>query len=536
VIDSNSSSSAVPSPSRLSRSDLAALIRRLPDGPEKSLATRAFQLKYAGKPDPHLSARALTYAGDPVSWVRDKCKEYLWSKQREIFASVLANRRTAVHSCHDSGKSYLAARIACHWLDTHRPGEAFVVTTAPTNQQVKAILWREIGRAHAKAKLFGRLNQTEWWAQMPAGNEEMIAFGRKPDDMKSSDNTNTITAFQGIHAPFVLVILDEACGITSSLWEAADTLISNTDSHILAIGNPDDPQSEFAKVCAPGSGWNVIHISAFDTPNFTQEEIPEEYSKVFRSVLISPEWVEEKKRKWGEKNPLYLAKVLGLFPEFSTDGLIPMQWVKRAQEIDLSKEALLHSHSAEIGMDVGGGTNKSTIALRNGPQVRIVHSFTTPNTMEALSYLLNTIESSYATVARVDYIGVGRGVVDRAQEMANDQALTLSQREIAAKVVGIEVGRPAEDSEHFVNLRAEGYWTLRTRFEEGSIDIDGADEDLAAQLVGMKWQPKSGRIQIESKEDMAKRGLASPDEADAVMLAFLPDYGRNYDLTWGKRR
>jgi hypothetical protein len=76
--------------------------------------------------------RRTTSWGDPVAWVERRLGEHLWSKQAEIARSVAAHRRTAVQSCHGSGKSYTAARVAAWWLDTHKLGEAFVVSTAPT--------------------------------------------------------------------------------------------------------------------------------------------------------------------------------------------------------------------------------------------------------------------------------------------------------------------------------------------------------------------------------------------------------------------
>src|SRR5690606_787786 len=72
------------------------------------------------------------YRDDPVAWVSERLDESMWSKQAEIFRSVADNRRTAVKSCHGVGKSHLASRAVAWWLDVHGPGEAFVVTTAPT--------------------------------------------------------------------------------------------------------------------------------------------------------------------------------------------------------------------------------------------------------------------------------------------------------------------------------------------------------------------------------------------------------------------
>ncbi|MCR4300614.1 MAG: hypothetical protein NUV51_03315, partial [Sulfuricaulis sp.] len=159
--------------------------------------------------------RFTRYLDDPVGFVQTGLGEVLTAKQCEIAEAVRDHRHVAVHSAHDLGKSFIASRLAAWWLSVHKPGEAFVVSTAPTFAQVRAILWREIGRAHRKANLPGRVNQTEWWI-----NDEIVAYGRKPADYDED-------AFQGIHARYVLVILDEACGIPETLWTAAETITTN---------------------------------------------------------------------------------------------------------------------------------------------------------------------------------------------------------------------------------------------------------------------------------------------------------------------
>lgn len=146
-----------------------------------------------------LDPKQLTYRHDPIKWAEERLKVELWSGQRSILESVRDNLQTAVHSCHEVGKSFIAALTVCWWLDCHPVGEAFVVTTAPTGAQVKSILWREINRMHESAGLHGRTNLTEWYI----GNE-LVALGRKPGE-------HNMSAFQGQHARFMLVVLDEAC-------------------------------------------------------------------------------------------------------------------------------------------------------------------------------------------------------------------------------------------------------------------------------------------------------------------------------------
>src|SRR4029453_13809177 len=122
----------------------------------------------------------------------------------------------------------------------------FVVSTAPTFSQVRAILWRELDQAHRKGGLPGQIHTTEWKV-----DRRLIGFGRKPADVARDSNITPSTAFQGIHARYVLVVLDEADGVPEELWTAADALITNEDSRIPAIGNPDPPTTTFARCVGP---------------------------------------------------------------------------------------------------------------------------------------------------------------------------------------------------------------------------------------------------------------------------------------------
>jgi hypothetical protein len=240
--------------------------------------------------------------------------------------SVVTNRYSAFKASHDVSKSHTMSRLALWWIDVHPPGEAFVVTTAPTTPQVEAILWRYMGNAHRTAVLPGRITLDARWYI----GDELVAYGRKPADYDPA-------AFQGIHARTM-----------------------TTAGHIArATRDIDDEQG---------------------------------------------------------KN----------------------DWVR----------------------------------------------------------------------ATIDVPGVGGGVVDRLAELE-------------LPVVPYNGGEAPIDKERFVNARAEDYWMLRERFEQGEIDIDPDDDKLAAQLGSIKWGIDSrGRIKIESKDDMRKRGLPSPDRADAMAIAF----------------
>jgi predicted phage terminase large subunit-like protein len=433
------------------------------------------------------------YLTDPVGWVRDRLGEHLWSKQREIAESVVNHRRTAVKSCHNAGKSWIASRIAAWWIGVHPPGEAFVASTAPSYPQVHAILWEEIrkaakvGAAHGHP-VPGRVLQSDEW-KLDDGT--LVGWGRKPADTDEH-------GFQGIHRRYVLVILDEACGIPRQLWTAVEAITTNADCRILAIGNPDDPNTEFGDVCKPGSGWNIIQISAFDTPNFTDEPFPED----LRPLMLDPGWVEDKKRRWGVDSPRYIAKIDGTFPDIGVDTLFPPSLIEAAQQ-----RALEPSGRAVLGVDVARyGTDRTVIYLRRGPVLRLLGESSKEPTTATTGRVIAARTHTGAGEIRVDGVGVGAGVVDQLAEQGQP-------------VLDMQAGGKATEPDRFLNARAEWAWALRDLLESGQVDLDPADDDLAAQLGAIKYRYTSkGQIQIESKDEMRKRGLPSPDRADAAIL------------------
>lgn len=319
----------------------------------------------------------------------------------------------------------------------------------------------------------------------------LVGFGRKPAD-------TDVHGFQGIHRRYVLVILDEACGIPTQLWTAVEAITTNMDCRLIAVGNPDDPATEFNEVCKPGSGWNVIRISAFDTPNFTDEEVPDG----LRPLLLAPEWEQDKARRWGVESPRYTSKVLGEFPDIGEDVLIPPSWIRAAQE----RESQPGPWSI-LGVDVARyGSDRTVLCLRRGPVARVVGDYATGSTTDTTSKVIVAKREHSVNEIRVDGVGVGGGVVDQLLQLGHD-------------VLDMQAGAAAADSEHFLNCRSAWWWATRERFESGDIDIDPNDDDLAAELGAIKYKYTARQqIQIESKAEMKKRGLGSPDRADALML------------------
>lgn len=521
------------------------------------------------------------YTQNPVLWVR-KNGEEVWSKQREIMESVLHNRYTAVHSAHDLGKSFIASRIIAWWIDTHPPGSAFVVSTAPSAAQVSAIMWREVGKIHRSADLPGKINRAgypQWFL-----DGELVGYGRKPADYEQS-------AFQGIHAEFVLVVIDEACGVAQHLYDAVDALATNENARVLAIGNPDDPASHFAKVCSSEQGWKTIHLDGLRSPNMTYERIvgddpanpkhpllmalmeaegipysTEEVPDALRPMLVNEMWIEERIQRWAnisysmvqslgweelkqkvatacEGSPLFTAKVRGLFPTSATEGVIPLGWIQRAVERwhDIQgsrKPGAQAPGDFVLGVDVARtGDDETCFAHRYGPYVRRLDHMRITDTMEVADRAAAFCDIPRSSVV-VDVIGIGAGVFDALRRYKNSGQIAATPYPFNAAANSGRKDRLGEFK--FLNDRAAAWWNMREALDpsRGSQVALPDDEGMIEELVAPRYGFNAGgTLKIESKEDIKRRIGRSTDAADAVIAAFWVsgDHHHEEHFEWGHK-
>lgn len=492
---------------------------------------------------------------DPVEWVQAR-GEFPWSVQREILESVRDNRYTAVQSCHEAGKSFIASRIIAWWIDSHPPGTAFVVSTAPSAAQVATIMWREVSALHRKAGLPGRITSAGYPQWKIDG--QTVGIGRKPGDYEES-------AFQGYHAEFMLVIIDEACGVPEHLYDAIHSLVGNDEARVLAIGNPDDPTSHFAtKVCKAASEWNVIHIDALRTPNMTAQNIighdpsrprypitarlmeaegipfsTEEVPKKVRKMLVGPRWVEERLRDWAglsadspvdqivarsHGTAIVESKIRGLFPESASDGIIPLGWIMRAVERGKDSDRVHQPGPRIVGIDVARtGDDQTCFALRRGSQIETLRRMHLTDTMEVVAQGASWMHEPGST-AVVDVIGIGSGVYDRLLQMHNQGNLVGTSLPFNASANSQRRDRLGQFV--FFNDRAAAWWRMRELLDpafNSQIALPD-DDDLIAELAAPRYVIyANGRLKVEAKDDIRKRLGRSTDSADAVIQAFWID-------------
>jgi phage terminase large subunit len=255
-------------------------------------------------------------------------------------------------------------------------------------------------------------------------------------------------------------------------------------------------------------GWNVITISAFDTPNLaglTVESLLElsddELDLNPYPHLTTRRWVKEKYKEWGSGHPLWESRVLGKFPTQSEDALFALTWLEQAK-LRNGEEGDFYA-----GLDVAGpGEDETVLCLRCGSKIILLQSWTNKDPRGDIVAALQPYKVLLKEV-NIDSAGIGYYMAQHIKDLG-------------FPVTEINVGERAKDSEKFLNKKAEIYWGFRMRAEAG--DLAGlVDERAIAQLVGIRYGHNSrGQVVIESKEDARKRGVKSPDRAEAIILAF----------------
>ena len=200
------------------------------------------------------------WVDDPVGFVEDVLGETTWSKQREVLAAIPHHKRVAVPSAFGTGKTHISARAALWRSLVHAPGTSLTVTTATRYRQVIRQLWPHIRSAVAKANLPLIADQAQLKAINKDGVEVVVAYG-------FSAPPHDEAAVQGIHAPRLFIVVDEAGGISRVIGEAMRGLMTGEDTRLLAIGNPptDDEGSWFEGLCTDDE-VKTITISAYDAP------------------------------------------------------------------------------------------------------------------------------------------------------------------------------------------------------------------------------------------------------------------------------
>jgi hypothetical protein len=413
-------------------------------------------------------------------------------------------RKISVRSGHGVGKSTAASWAMLWFVLTRYPSK--VVVTAPTSAQLYDALFAELKRWHKELP--------DAWRELLEAKTDRIELKASPTEAFISARTSRAEqpeALQGVHSDHVMLVADEASGVPEAVFEAAAGSMSGHSAVTILLGNPTKSSGFF-----------------FDTHNRLKDEWWTRRVSCYDSRRVSKDYIADMASRYGEESNAFRIRVLGEFPKTDDDTLIGFDLVDSAFHRDVST-----SEDAPIvwGLDVARfGTDSTALAKRKGNAVNEIRKWKNLDLMQTTGAVVAEYEAvkleDRPIEILVDSIGLGAGVVDRL-------------RELGLPARGINVAESPAMGTIYVNLRAELWGKMKAWLEKRDCKLP-KDDSLLAELVAPRYTfNSSGKMKLESKDEMRKRGIGSPDMADALALTFASDagialYGKSYTSKWNK--
>jgi hypothetical protein len=491
-------------------------------------------------------AKTERYLNDPVAWAHD-CIRWpdkqdgspggLTPYQEEGLNALAEHRRVAIRAPHGSAKSALAS-IAVWWMALTRDQCGLdwkIVTTAGRWHQLVHYLWPEIHKWAGKLR-WDRIGRDPVRPSRELMKRELqlrhgLAFAVAVADPN---------AIEGAHADELLYVFDEAKLVSDAVFDAAEGAFSTagiktgTNAYALALSVPGEPVGRYYDICS----------RKFGTENWWVRWVRVE--EAIAAGRVEADWVEQCARLWGEDSALYKNRCLGQFASAELDGIIPLAWVENANArwMDLFGDRLGDSTRRDpelgtpaimtldeplhvIGVDVArAGGDKSVFALRQGNAVLELRRDAFTDNLMLLADKVAVIQDMHLTPegkevkAVVDSDGLGVGVYDNLRTAGRNAVPFHGSAGTKRRDASGEIG--------FKNVRAAAWWNLREMLDPNA-ELEVAlppDDKLTGDLVSPRKRDISGsRVQVEEKAEIVKRLGRSPDDGDAVVMAYWESAG-----------
>ena len=422
------------------------------------------------------------YRNDPVLFVKNVLGATPQPWQEDFLRAVArGERRISVRAGHGVGKSTVCSWALIWHMVTRFPQKS--VVTAPTSAQLFDALYSE-----TKA----------WINKLPPALKELFEVFSDRIVLKDSPESSFISArtssaerpeaLAGIHSEHVLLVIDEASAVHEAVFEAAAGSMSGHAATTIMISNPTRNSGLFYKTHhVLASDWFRMHVSCLNSP------------------LVSSDFVRQIKATYGEDSNAYRIRVLGEFALADDDTLIPADLVDSAIDRDIVTP---EDEEIVYGVDVARyGTDRTALCKRRGNVVLEIKSWGGLDLMQTVGTVVNEAKLDNPTEICVDTIGLGSGVADRLREMGYN-------------VVDVNVAESSAMNPNANKLRDDLWMSVKDWLGTRAVKLP-KDESLRQELVAPRYSFTSlGKIVVESKDSMRRRGMRSPDLADALCLTF----------------
>lgn len=442
------------------------------------------------------------YYDNPVAFFEDILNMTPDDWQKDVLNDLVEHPKVSVRSGQGVGKTALEAG-AIIWFLVCRP-HSRIIATAPTMQQLYDVLWAEIAKWLNTSLVKDLLKWTKTKVYMIGDDERWFATAKtatKPESM------------QGFHEEHMLIVVDEASGVSDPIMEAILGTLTGEDNKLLMCGNPNRLEGVF-----------------YDSHNSDRDKFKVHKVSSMDSKRTSKDNIDMLLKKYGQDSDVARVRIFGEFPKGALDSLISMETVELACNSKISEKEIFTSNLLHIGCDVARyGDDKTVITPRIASKIFPFEKYSKKSTMETAGNVIKICKGymkKYPKLKRciikIDDTGVGGGVTDRLREVVSEEKLPYS-------IIPVNNGSSATD-DYYANLGAQIWGVLRDALEENfSAVMQGNDpiielpydDEMIKQLSNRKKKITSkGKIQLESKDEMKSRNVGSPDIADSITLAF----------------
>lgn len=464
------------------------------ESPKLQLERYLVQKAYDYRHDPE-GFVAFAFEATPEPWqtdILDNIRKELLQQKTTRFKVI----QEAISSGNGSGKSALVAWLMIWAMVTEVDCRG--VVTANTESQLRTKTFSEL------SKWFNRCKYRHWFNLTATS---MVSANPKHNKTWRIDaipwSLNNPEAFAGMHneGSRIMLVMDEASAIPNIIWETAEGALTDRETEIiwLVCGNPTRNTGRFRECFSKyRHRWHCVKVDTRTVSHTNKQQIQQ--------------WLEDH----GEDSDFFKVRVRGEFPDLGSRQFISMSTVDAAITRD---NQVPYNTPKILAVDVARfGDDASVVTRRHGRKLEDLIKYRGLDTM-ALSGEISVLINKYQPDAVfVDGVGVGGGVVDRLNQLG------YSIIEVNAGVA------PSADKKltHY-NRRAEMYDAMRTWLQTADIPDDA---ELKDDLTGIEYYyDNQMRIQIEKKEEMKARGMASPDNADSLSLGFFTEVVTKLDET-----
>jgi sorbitol-specific phosphotransferase system component IIA len=449
------------------------------------------------------SNRLSKYFNDPVAFLEDCIDwkdDHRAPYQEEIMRDLITKGRVCVRGPHGLGKTAMMAWVIL-WFALTRDGEDWKIPTTASNwRQLTKYLWPEVEKWARRLKwdVIGR--------QPFQPKKELLDLSLKLRTGEAfalaSDRPELI---EGAHAKHLLYILDEAKTIVDETWNSVEGAFATGNCFALATSTPGDSSGRFYEIQSRKAGYENWHVRSVSL------------DEAINAGRVSKQWADDCKTQWGKDSAAYINRVEGNFASTEENNVIPLAWVEMANERwEDWNERGKPGKFRGVGVDVARyGTDKTVIAPEYIDNDLLafdkLHYTTKEDTMQTTGRVVIWMQKGGEAV--VDVIGLGAGVVDRLRELGHKVIAFNASESTDQKDASKEMG--------FVNKRSAAWWTFRELLDPNSKIKVALPPDplLTGDLITPSWKITStGKIQVESKDEIVKRLGRSTDSGDAVIM------------------